>query len=302
MFCSRKDEARQLAEMFNDRGIPSAYLSGDHNFDKREKEIKRLDTGEIHYIFTVDIFNEGIDIPKVNQVIMLRNTQSSIIFIQQLGRGLRKDPSKEFVTVIDFIGNYKNNYMIPMALSGDSSQTKNSLRRDTIDVTYISGLSSINFEKVARERIFKSIDQAKLDAMSELKASYFKLKNRLNRVPYLNDFQVLDGVDPLLIIGKEKHTIISWREEAKLSEEENGALKFVSVELLSGIRPHELYVIEEFLMTDKEQLSLEEITALFDTFNLTYTTDTLASVVKVLDLSFTNQQLENVICYHKCLR
>ena len=99
-----------------------------------------------------------------------------------------------------------------MALSGDSSQTKNSLRRDTIDVTYISGLSSINFEKVARERIFKSIDQAKLDAMSELKASYFKLKNRLNRVPYLNDFQVLDGVDPLLIIGKEKHTIISWRD------------------------------------------------------------------------------------------
>ncbi|HAP4624345.1 TPA: DEAD/DEAH box helicase [Enterococcus faecalis] len=290
VFCSRKDEARQLAEMFNDRGIPGAYLSGDHNFDKREKEIKRLDTGEIHYIFTVDIFNEGIDIPKVNQVIMLRNTQSSIIFIQQLGRGLRKDPSKEFVTVIDFIGNYKNNYMIPMALSGDSSQTKNSLRRDTIDVTYISGLSSINFEKVARERIFKSIDQAKLDAMSELKASYFKLKNRLNRVPYLNDFQVLDGVDPLLIIGKEK-TYYNFLErigetEAKLSEEENGALKFVSVELLSGIRPHELYVIEEFLMTDKEQLSLEEITALFDTFNLTYTTDTLASVVKVLDLSF----------------
>lgn len=193
-----------------------------------------------------------------------------------------------------------------MALSGDSSQTKNSLRRDTIDVTYISGLSSINFEKVARERIFKSIDQAKLDAMSELKASYFKLKNRLNRVPYLNDFQVLDGVDPLLIIGKEK-TYYNFLErigetEAKLSEEENGALKFVSVELLSGIRPHELYVIEEFLMTDKEQLSLEEITALFDTFNLTYTTDTLASVVKVLDLSFTNQQLENVICYHKCLR
>ena len=148
-----------------------------------------------------------------------------------------------------------------MALSGDSSQTKNSLRRDTIDVTYISGLSSINFEKVARERIFKSIDQAKLDAMSELKASYFKLKNRLNRVPYLNDFQVLDGVDPLLIIGKEK-TYYNFlerigEEEAKLREEENSALKFVSVELLSGIRPHELYVIEEFLMTDKEQLSLE---------------------------------------------
>lgn len=72
------------------------------------------------------------------------------------------------------------------------------------------------FEKVARERIFKSIDQAKLDAMSELKASYFKLKNRLNRVPYLNDFQVLDGVDPLLIIGKEKtyyNFLENWKQK-----------------------------------------------------------------------------------------
>ena len=64
----------------------------------------------------MDIFNEGIDIPSVNQVVMLRNTQSSIVFVQQLGRGLRKHDSKEYVTIIDFIGNYKNNYLIPIAL------------------------------------------------------------------------------------------------------------------------------------------------------------------------------------------
>lgn len=78
----------------------------------RTKQVKRLTSGLLDYIFTVDIFNEGIDIPEINQVVMLRNTQSSIIFVQQMGRGLRKHDDKEFVNIIDFIGNYKNNYLI----------------------------------------------------------------------------------------------------------------------------------------------------------------------------------------------
>lgn len=117
----------------------------------------------------MDIFNEGIDIPKINQVVMLRNTQSSIIFIQQLGRGLRKDPSKDYVTVIDFIGNYKNNYLIPMALSGDVSRNKNKVRKDTYDTDFISGVSSINFEEIAKKQIFDSINNTKMDAIKELK-------------------------------------------------------------------------------------------------------------------------------------
>ena len=81
------------------------------------------------YIFTVDIFNEGIDIPKVNQIIMFRPTQSAIIFVQQLGRGLRKAKNKEFLAVIDFIGNYSNNYLVPIALYGDTSYNKDNLRK-----------------------------------------------------------------------------------------------------------------------------------------------------------------------------
>jgi superfamily II DNA or RNA helicase/HKD family nuclease len=297
VFCSRKDEAKEMAELFSKQGIPSTYLSGDHNLEKRELEVQRLEKGLINYIFTVDIFNEGIDIPKVNQVIMLRNTESSIIFIQQLGRGLRKDESKDFVTVIDFIGNYKNNYMIPMALSGDDSRNKNNIRRDTVDVTYISGLSSINFEKVARERIFKSIDQAKLNSLAELKSSFYKLKNRLNRVPYLLDFQKMDSVDPLIISSKEK-TYYSFLKkigeaEGDISESENLALRFISTELLSGIRPHELLILQQFLNLEKDQMSLNEIKQLFDQNNVPYTKDTLESVVKVLDLSFYEKGTRN---------
>lgn len=90
--------------------------------------------------------NEGIDIPMVNQVIMLRGTQSQIIFTQQLGRSLRKSPDKPFVTIIDFIGNYENNYMIPMALMGNETRNKDNLRRGTQETAFISGLSAINFE------------------------------------------------------------------------------------------------------------------------------------------------------------
>ena len=91
-------------------------MTGDDDINYREKVVKQLENGKLEYILTVDIFNEGIDIPSVNQVVMLRNTQSSIIFVQQLGRGLRKHKSKDYVTIIDFIGNYKNNYLIPIAL------------------------------------------------------------------------------------------------------------------------------------------------------------------------------------------
>ncbi|PKM84177.1 MAG: DUF3427 domain-containing protein, partial [Firmicutes bacterium HGW-Firmicutes-11] len=119
VFCSRVEEARTLSDEFNRRGYSTVCLDGNASEDMREAAIKRLEqaepSGHLDYIFTVDIFNEGIDIPSVNQVIMLRPTQSAIIFVQQLGRGLRKLWNKEYLTVIDFIGNYANNYMVPIA-------------------------------------------------------------------------------------------------------------------------------------------------------------------------------------------
>ncbi len=108
-------------------------MTGDDSQAKGEDAIARLTgTGayqgfvddQLDYIFTVDIFNEGVDIPEINQVIMLRQTESPIVFIQQLGRGLRKFEDKEYVVILDFIGNYSNSFMIPLALSGDRSYNK----------------------------------------------------------------------------------------------------------------------------------------------------------------------------------
>ena len=133
IFCSSKKEASTLSEKFNERGYRTLALTGDDSQEKREQAVERLvlDYGEdkLDYIFTVDIFNEGVDIPEINQVIMLRPTESPIVFVQQLGRGLRKADDKEYVVILDFIGNYKNNFMIPIALSGDRSYNKDNIRR-----------------------------------------------------------------------------------------------------------------------------------------------------------------------------
>lgn len=290
VFCSRKQEAETLSFLFNQNGHPSTYLTGEHSLEEREKQVERLENGEIEYIFTVDVFNEGIDIPKINQVVMLRNTQSSIIFVQQLGRGLRKDPSKEYVTIIDFIGNYKNNYMIPMALSGDISRDKNNLRKDTFDTNFISGISSVNFEKIAKQQIFSSINQVSMDSMSELKKSFQLLYNRLGRVPYLKDFQEQQTLEPLLIANKKlsyyDFLVSVKRNKGTISEIENQFLMFASRELLSGMRKQELILLQEMMSESTKIFTLKEIQHLFEKHDVLSDDETLNSVLNTLDMSF----------------
>lgn len=140
VFCSGTDEAQALSALFNSidkknsgRKYRTVALTGKDSEAVRRKAVEMLaadsaDEDEIlDYIFTVDIFNEGVDIPEINQVIMLRPTESAIIFVQQLGRGLRKAKGKEYVVVLDFIANYDNNYLIPIALSGDRTGNKDNI-------------------------------------------------------------------------------------------------------------------------------------------------------------------------------
>ena len=116
-------------------GKRAVALTGTSSERERSEAIGHLeakaaeDPQYLDYIFTCDIFNEGVDIPQVNQVIMLRPTTSAIVFVQQLGRGLRKYPHKRYLEVLDFIGNYENNFLLPIALFGDRTYDKDSVRR-----------------------------------------------------------------------------------------------------------------------------------------------------------------------------
>lgn len=287
MFCSSKREAKRLSEELNKNGFRTCALTGSDSQDKRNEEVARLEAGELDYILTVDIFNEGIDIPSINQVVMLRQTESSIIFIQQLGRGLRKHQSKDYVTVIDFIGNYKNNYLIPVALSNDRSLNKDTIRRKMIERSYISGTSTINFEQVAKERIYKSINSTNLTTGKIIKDAYQNLKNRLGRIPMLVDFIENHSIDSLVIGTYKDHygELLNEIEKTPLvSGQHSNVLRMVSQELLAGKRVHEILLLQ-FLIS-KGTVSQEDFKSQLKDNSIYCNFETLQSVEKVLTLEF----------------
>lgn len=206
MFVSTLKEAHVLSEKLNEKGLRTLALSGSDSQEAREHAINRLTGPEgpdaLDYLITVDIFNEGVDIPEINQVLLLRPTQSAIVFTQQLGRGLRKSPGKEFVVVLDFIGLYKNNYLIPAALSSAETGDKDTLRRFVAEGSRtLPGISTVYFDEVARRRIFASIDQAKLNSAKALREGFLLLQDRLGRIPQLTDYDPAQAMDPLLIFS-----------------------------------------------------------------------------------------------------
>ncbi|MGE6370235.1 DUF3427 domain-containing protein [Planococcus kocurii] len=291
MFCSRKEEAIKLSEELNRRGLKTVALTGQNSQEERILHVDRLENGIIDYILTVDIFNEGIDIPSVNQVVMLRQTQSSIIFIQQLGRGLRKHGSKEFVTIIDFIGNYKNNYLIPVALSGERSQNKDNIRRRMKDTSYIRGISTVNFEEIAKNRVFSAIKKSNLSDMKILREAYLELKNRIGHIPQLQDFIQHNSIDPLVIVQKYTtyHQFLLKLKEIDplVTVYEEQVLTMLSLEILNGKRLHEILLLE--LLVEKDQVTLATYEQSVKSHNCTVNSDTFASVERILGLSFFNQ-------------
>ncbi|WP_438450581.1 DUF3427 domain-containing protein [Lactobacillus kitasatonis] len=255
VFCSRQDEAKELAILFSKKGHPAVALTNEDSEKRRSEVIAELVNGKIEYIIAVDLFNEGIDIPSLNQIIMLRNTQSSIVFTQQLGRGLRKYPGKNFVTVLDFIGNYKNNYLIPIALNQDTSRDKDRAKRETRLPSLID-VSTINFSKVASEKILASLDQVKLDGLRELRQSYQELKNKIGRTPLLFNFYQYGSVSPLVFAnnhGLDNYATFLRKmgESVELSKYENQVLTFLTKELLNGKRIHELLLLDLLLKNGK---------------------------------------------------
>lgn len=261
IFCSRKEEAYELSKKFNQRQYRTTVLTGADSQSVREQMITRLcddtteETEQLDYIFTVDIFNEGVDLPEVNQIILLRPTQSPVVFTQQLGRGLRKFENKEYVVVLDFIGNYTNNYMIPIALSGDTSCNKDNLRHYVLEGTRcIPGSSTVHFDEVSRKRIFTAIDHAKMNTIQDIRKHYTNLKYRLGRIPTLLDFDRYGELDPLCIFDNNSlgsyHTFLSKYEKeytTTFDQQQEQVLTFISKKLANGKRIHELWILKYLL-------------------------------------------------------
>lgn len=271
IFCSSIKETEELSEKFNHMINPSTgqkfrtiALNGSASEQERQNAFERLamnkedataDHEPLDYIFSVEILNEGVDIVEVNQVIMLRPTQSPIVFIQQLGRGLRKAYGKEYVVILDFIGNYNNNFMIPIALSGDRTYNKDNIRRYIMEGgRVIPGASTVHFDEISRKRIFVSVDKANFSDIKLIRENYTNLKNKLGHIPRLLDFDDYGEMDVVRIfdnnsLGSYYKFLVKYEKEYKirLSENEEKVIEFVSKKLANGKRIQELRMLKRML-------------------------------------------------------
>lgn len=310
VFCSSKKEARVLSDKFNERGYFTIALTGEDPQEKREEAINRLTSKnveeKIDYIFTVDIFNEGVDIPEINQVIMLRPTESPIVFVQQLGRGLRKATDKEYVVILDFIGNYKNNFMIPIALSGDRSYNKDNIRRYVLEGDrIIPGSSTIHFDEISKKRIFEAIDSADFTDIKLIKENYANLKNKLGHIPSLLDFDKYGEMDVLRIfdnksLGSYYKFLVKYEKEFKtrLSDNEEKVIEFVSKKLANGKRVHELEFLK-ILMNDSNNLFEKLQIKLQEEYGFLLTEQIKTSIINVLTNNFASGSSKNT--YNECV-
>ncbi|MDP2215827.1 MAG: DEAD/DEAH box helicase [Methanolobus sp.] len=298
VFCSSVDESQGISDAFNKKGYRTVSLSGKSSEEERFTAINRLESSDpsekLDYIFTVDIFNEGVDIPKVNQIIMLRPTTSAIIFVQQLGRGLRKVNDKEYLTVIDFIGNYNNNYLIPIALYGDTTYNKDTLRKLMLTgSSLIPGSSTINFDKITHEKIFAAIDNANLQLKKDLVKDYELLKFKIGQIPMMMDFVEHGSRDPQLYVNYSKsyfNFVLSQEEslQNKLSEKEIKFIELFSNEIANTKRIEEVIILKK-LISGNILLNEDLKVIIFEKYGFSLSDETIESCIKNINFDFVTE-------------
>ena len=300
IFCSRKRECYELSEKLNNRGLATLALTGKSSTDERTTAIERLEsdnTDKLDYIITVDVFNEGIDIPKINQIIMLRPTSSAIIFVQQLGRGLRVTEGKSYLTVLDFIGNYQNNFLIPIALYGDTSYNKDTLRKMLKNGSrLIPGSSTVNFDSVTKEKIFESINRANLQTKKDIKRDYDLLLYRLGRHPLMMDFLNNNSRDPFQYVLHSKTSFYEFAAtiypeiDCDLPELCLVLLKYFSREVNNAKRVEESVILLHIL--DEGYCTFQLAKELIKTkFGYDLNKSTYESAIHNIQLNFATEQV-----------
>lgn len=301
IFCSRKEECHSLSRELNRKGFKTIALTGDDSEEMRIQAIQLVESNiaieKLDYIITVDIFNEGVDIPKVNQIIMLRPTQSAIIFVQQLGRGLRKTNEKEYLTVIDFIGNYLNNYLVPIALYGDTTYNKDILRSLLSSGSQsIPGSSTVNFDQITKERIYAAIDKANLQTRKELVSDYILLKFKIGHIPMMVDFVEHGSRDPYLFAGSKKsyYNFVKSVEDDfldVLNLQQTNYLEFFTSDINNGKRIGETFLLN--LLLQNEVIEKNVFITLFEQrYRIKLSNKDIVSYIQNLNFKFITRNFE----------
>lgn len=240
-FCCSRAHAEEMAKEFCERGIPSVAVYSNANgtySEERGKAIKKLKSGEIRVIFSVDMFNEGVDITSVDMVMFLRPTESPIVFLQQLGRGLRRSKGKEYLNVLDFIGNYEKAGRVRFLLTG-RTLGKNEYYNPA-DRSAFPDDCLIDFDMKLID-LFSEMDKKHLKIKDQIRNEYYRVKELLGRIPSRMDlFTYMDDDIYRVAITHSKDNpfkrYLDFRKElGELSEGENILYRGIGREFINLI-------------------------------------------------------------------
>ena len=211
-FCTSKSHAEFMAKYFNENGVPSCAVysssEGEYN-EERSIALKKLRDEDINVIFSVDMFNEGLDIKSIDMVMFLRPTESPTVFLQQLGRGLRKDKNKKYLNVLDFIGNFKKANLVPYLLTGESKIRESNITTIPSEEDYPEDCF-IDFDFRLID-IFDRIKKATQKIEDKIVEEFFRIKEYLGHTPSRTDmFTYMD--EDLYINIKKKSKLNIFRD------------------------------------------------------------------------------------------
>jgi superfamily II DNA or RNA helicase len=218
-FCVSVEHAKYMADKFNKSGIASIAILSESNDDERNDAKRKLVKGEVKFIFTVDLYNEGVDIPEINTVLFLRPTESLTIFLQQLGRGLRLCEGKECLTVLDFVGQAHKNYDCEQKFKALIGKSKHSVEYN-INNGFLNLPKGryIHLEKQAKDYILRNIKDARITKAGIIsKLKYFK--EDTGKKPTLSNFLDYYNYSLIDIYGKNgDRSFTRMKVEAGLTE------------------------------------------------------------------------------------
>lgn len=230
-FCQNIKHALYMKNEFFRKGYKSELLTSKTNLTERSKILESFRNKEIEILCVIDILNEGIDIPDINLLLFLRPTLSSTVFIQQIGRGLRKSVGKDFVTIIDFIGNHKKDYLITKVFS-DEIHNKSFLyeKKEKIieqiknQFSNIPGASYIELDRICQERIIDKIEKINFNSRNILKEMYNEFKNDIGKSP--EEFLEISDFDSNIELFIELVTKVGSFYEAQVQFENDNFIKY----------------------------------------------------------------------------
>lgn len=289
-FCSSRAHAIFMTKYFMSHGIKaSVVISGNISLSEkdtleiqdRKKTVERFRRAEINVIFSVDIFNEGLDVPEVDMVMFLRPTESPTVFLQQLGRGLRKKGEKRYVNVLDFIGNYKKANLIPFLLSGEIKDIKEKTIKAFLpdEDEYPDGCI-INFDLKLID-IFKKMANDQKEVFERVREEYYRIKEDSLSIPLrLNMYTFMDeGIYNTITTKKDMNIFkdyISFLDRiGELSEDERQIIgtiahKFIiDIENMAMSKLYKIPILLAFYNNGDIRLCIDEEN-IYESFRLFY--------------------------------